>query len=232
MVSNPYSSSKIAFWSASLTIASWASIVHRTIKKGSKNPISGLTAYYIAFNVIDIALVCCCWVMILSTEDISTIQTWSKVGQSALAIPEVLLAISSLVYGTILMARIRDSMAKFAKNESDQKAQVKAVHKTGAVMICFSLAFLCQATLEIIAGWFPHVYLEEILLGGHKIYAMSPMNAAYALFSLITATIIVFVTVKYEELKIIAHDIGAPLISLAHRVSGKWSYQKIEQDIN
>jgi len=215
-----------AFWSASLTITNWAKVVHHTVKRGSKSPISGLEVPYFGFNLAIIVSLGVCWAMLVTADDIDTKQVWSKIGQTTLAVPEVTLALGAVVYGSILIFRISESMKTFGKSADDaqKKKQVTACYKTACIMIGFAVLFLCQATIEIIAGWAPDWYFHKVLIGGEAAYAMSPINAAYALCSLLTCLIIVFVTVRLEEVKIAFVDVGnvvaAPLVMLARRISG------------
>ena len=61
-------------------------------------------------------------------------------------------------------------------------------------------AFHIQASLEICAGWYPDIYARKL---GDGAYLMSPMNATHALCSLVTAGIIVFCTVRLQEIKVL-----------------------------
>jgi len=81
-------------------------------------------------------------------------------------------------------------------------------------MLVFALMFLTQATIDIISIYFPELYAREIAINGQKLYAMSPMNAVYHLCALCTATVIVFVSVKIEEIKIIIQEVASPVLKL------------------
>jgi len=216
------------FWAASLTIASWASIVHKTIKKGSHNPVSGMTLYYLGFNVLDIVFVGTCWAMILTSNhsDLDRMKLWAKLGETALAAPEIILAVAALIYGSILIGKINDSMRKFASRESDQKVQLKAVQKTALIMAVFAFTYLCQGGLDFMVGWFPSVYDIKVKIGDTELYAVSPIEASHALCSLVCSTIIVFVTVKYEEIAMIAHEVATPLRMLGESVSSLFPSRK------
>merc|ERR1712070_249519 len=152
-----------AFWSASLTIASWASIVHRTVKKGEKNPIGTLTYPYLAFNLIILMMISTAWGMMITHDSLDTKQLWSKIGQISLAGPEVVLAFSAIFYGATLIRMIRAGLKKLERSAADKQRQMSACYKTAAILITFAVMFLCQASIEIIAGWFPDIYLKQIL---------------------------------------------------------------------
>jgi hypothetical protein len=216
----------LAFWSASLAIANWARVIHHAIRKGSKSPIAGIEAPYLAFNLVVVLILGICWGMITHADSLDAKEAWAKIGQTSLAVPEIALGLAAIVYGSLLISRIRESIKKFSgrsKDDMQQLQRIAAMQKTGATMVAFAVAFMVQASIEIMAGWYPEIYFRKIFINGQPAYAMSPMNAAYALCSLITCTVIVFVTVKYEELQIAVYDVGAtlgaPLVKLSKQFS-------------
>ena len=90
-------------------------------------------------------------------------------------------------------------------------------------MITFACTFLIQASLEILAGWVPDLYERQLYFGADKspLYVLTPIQFVHGCCSLLTSAIIVFCTVRFEELKIVsleaAHKIAAPFVILAER---------------
>ena len=87
---------------------------------------------------------------------------WAVVGQLTLAVPELVLAISAVIYGVALVRMIKDSMARFTGPETLQKKQLIACKKTSVLFVVFSGTFLLQATIDAIAGVAPDVYYTEV----------------------------------------------------------------------
>ena len=70
----------LMFWGASLTIANWMTVIHHTIKKGSKSPLSGLGMHYLGFNLVICSALTLCWLGMLGMfgDDRAT---WATAGQ-------------------------------------------------------------------------------------------------------------------------------------------------------
>jgi hypothetical protein len=226
-----------AFWSASLTIANWAKVIHSSSRKGGKtaSPLAGMEKYYFGFNCLIIVALGVCWYAMLANDwneghNWTKLNTWVKIGSTVIAIPELMLCFSALGYGSALIRKIRESLKAFAKKEDEQHKMLVVCYKTSAMMLVFAVAFLIQAILEIIAAYFPEVYTRKI---GNDAYAMSPMNAVHSVCSLCTCTMIVFCTVRLEEMKIVVGDIGRAAVKLFERAGSilkGQDYGKLEEE--
>ena len=92
--------------------------------------------YYFGFNIVVVAVIAVCWANILRVEveqeadfeaedpreqAIAALQNWAKVAQTALAVPEIALAVAAVSYGSMLVYRIRQSLSAFGKQEDEQR---------------------------------------------------------------------------------------------------------------
>jgi hypothetical protein len=207
------------FWGASLTVANWMTIIHHTVKKGSKSPISGLGPYYLGFNITIIVLLAIAWIGLYNRTAVAGggNNGWAVMGQMCLAIPELMLSVSAVVYGTLLIKMIRNSMQKFSGSEETKQRQLVACRKTALIFVVFSGTFFLQSVLDIIAGVAPDLYYTEIRHNG--IIPVAPMDLSHATCSVMVNLIIIFVVVKYEEVTQIAHEVVLPVTLLYTQAS-------------
>ena len=208
----------LMFWSATLTIANWATIIHHVIKRGSKSPIAGIAPYYICSNLILVAFIISCWIgIILNRATPALAEPWVKAGETGLAVPELLIGVAALFYGTKLIMLIRRSMSEFSSDDTLQKQrQLVACRNTALIAIAFSLLFSLSAALDLLSAWNSADYFAPSnALGGQ-----APLDLLHELSTILTNIIIVFVVVKYEEVTSIANTLFvAPMVNIAHRFS-------------
>jgi len=218
------------FWGASLTVANWMTIIHHTVKKGSKSPISGIGPYYLAFNLVICAMITVDWIGLYNHTHQAgdTNNIWAMMGQLTLAIPELMLSISAVVYGIMLIRMIRASMAKFEGSEDMKHRQLVACRKTALIFVVFSMTFLLQAILDAVAGIDPKLYYST---AGDTL-PVAPMDLAHATASVVVNLIIIFVVVKYEEVTQVAQEVATPFTMLAKQATVLLSngYSKVPED--
>lgn len=216
------------FWAASLTVANWASIIHATIRKGSKNPLGGLGKIYLVCNISICILLVTTWVCLqLAPNGSQAAQTWAMVGQLTLAIPELSLAILATIYGLLLVRMIKRSIKAFGAASDAKKRQLMACQRTMVIFITFALAFLIQAGLDTLAGVGPDWYYWR---GNGGLLPVAPLDLTYAICSVVTNFIILFVLVKYEEVTQLAAEIAQPFVMFARKFSNANGYSKVPID--
>jgi hypothetical protein len=223
------------FWGASLTVANWMTIIHRTIKRGAKSPIAGLGLYYLVFNLVICTMLMVDWIGLFHyTAEVKannavfeSDNVWTMMGQLTLAIPEFILAISACVYGVLLIRLIRHSMKAYSHSEEMRRKQIQACWKTALIFVIFSGTFLLQAILDVIAGFNPRLYYKPVGIDG--IIPVAPLDLAHATASVMVNIIIISVVVKYEEVVQVAHDISAPVVMLIRKTSSMF-YSEVLQD--
>jgi len=220
----------VGFWAASFTVFNWAGIIHKKVtNKHSRVPLAGFLPHYFCFNLMIVTAVLVCWGVLVGVSSREQQQTWAKIGQTTVAMPALLLATAALVYGIKLTHKISVTLKNLgtSKTAEEKRPQIVACYKIGAVMIIFALMFLCQATIDLIAGWFPKWYFEDLKLriNGKETYALSPMNLVHSCCSLCTSTIIIFVVVKIDEFKIVVYDFATPIANLGKRISRRFRGQ-------
>jgi len=220
------------FWAASLTVANWATIIHHTVKKGSKSPISGVGPYYLGSNLLICTMVIVCGIGLrVSTGGTEAAKNWALVGQLTLAIPELVLAITATVYGMLLIQMIRTSMKKFSGSEEHKRRQLTACRKTAGIFVTFAVTFILQATLDLIAGAKPSWYYYQGT--GEDVLPVAPADLTHAACSVFTNVIIIFVVVKYEEITQVAAEVASPVVMLVRKVSAmvpSSGYAKVPDD--
>jgi hypothetical protein len=200
------------FWSTTLTIATWDTLIHRVVSRGSKSPIAGVAQLFAKLSAFLLILVVSCWSAILAwRENASAAADWAKAAQTIVAVPACAVALLSLAYCLVLGRTIRRMSIRAPEDSGCLEAkQLDACHTTCSCCIALALLFLTQATTDLAAGWVGQGSAPASLFEGGL-----PLATVHALTSTALSVVIVFVVVKYDEVTAACDLALAPFAAVA-----------------